>query len=84
MGVAVGESAGRETMGFIDAVPYQGTTSMQRDFRDGRRTELEELSGAVVRFGAAAGIDVPVHSTIYSMLLPLEMKARGTLEFEVT
>ena len=83
-GVALGDSAGRDAMGFIDAVPYEGTSSMQRDFRDGRRTELEELSGAVVRFGAAAGIDVPVHSVIYATLLPLEMKARGTLEFAVT
>lgn len=83
-GVAVGESAGRDILSFIDAVPYEGTSSMQRDFSDGRRTELEDLSGAVVRFGAATGIDVPVHSIIYSSLLPLEMKARGTLAFPVT
>ncbi|MGW8268086.1 MAG: ketopantoate reductase family protein [Longimicrobiales bacterium] len=83
-GVPVEESAGRDTMGFIDTLPHEGTSSMQRDFRDGRRTELEALSGAVVRFGAGTGVDVPVHSAIYSSLLPLEMKARGTLEFAVT
>jgi 2-dehydropantoate 2-reductase len=84
MGVEVGESAALDALAFIDAAPSGGTSSMQRDFRDGRRTELEELSGAVTRFGAAAGIDVPVHSCLYSTLLPLEMRARGTLEFDVT
>ena len=83
-GVRLGDSSPRDVMRFIDATPPEGTSSMQRDFRDGRRTELEELSGAVVRFAGETGIDVPVHSFLYSALLPLEMMARGTLGFAVT
>ena len=81
-GVRVSASSAAEVMRFVDGAPKSGTSSMQRDFRDGRRTELEELAGAVVRFGAEAGVDLPVHSFIYSALLPLELKARGTLAFE--
>jgi 2-dehydropantoate 2-reductase len=83
-GVRLPDSSVSDALGFIDALPPEGTTSMQRDFRDGRRTELEALSGAIVRFGTEADIDVPVHSMLYASLLPLELRARGTLEFAGT
>ena len=83
-GVGLPGSGVKGAMQFIDAVPPDGTSSMQRDFRDGRRTELEALSGAIVRFGADLAVDVPVHSMLYAALLPLELRARGTLEFSGT
>ncbi|MGD8359867.1 MAG: ketopantoate reductase C-terminal domain-containing protein, partial [Gemmatimonadota bacterium] len=83
-GVGLPGSSVKGAMQFIDAVPPDGTSSMQRDFRDGRRTELEALSGAIVRFGADLAVDVPVHSMLYAALLPLELRARGTLEFSGT
>jgi 2-dehydropantoate 2-reductase len=83
-GVGLPGSSVTDALEFIDAMPLDGTTSMQRDFRDGRRTELEALSGAIVRFGADLGMEVPVHSMLYAALLPLELKARGTLEFSGT
>jgi 2-dehydropantoate 2-reductase len=83
-GIGLPGSAVTKAMQFIDAVPPDGTSSMQRDFRDGRRTELEALSGAIVRFGADLAMEVPVHSMLYAALLPLELRARGTLEFSGT
>ncbi len=52
------------------------TASMQRDLADGRPSELADQSGAVVAHAEAAGVDVPVHRTIYASQLPRERAAR--------
>ena len=70
-----------ETMDFIDALPEEGTASMQRDIIEGRPSELNEQNGAVVRLGNAVGVQTPVNEFIYYSLLPLEMRARGQLQF---
>ena len=44
--------------------------SMQLDVEQGKRLEIDALSGAVVRLGAAKGIKTPVHQTIYVGLKP--------------
>ena len=67
---------------FVDKLPYGGTASMQRDIMAGRPSELHEQTGAVVRFGDAAGVDTPVNRFIYHSLLPLEGKARGAIDFQ--
>jgi len=67
------------TMAFVDTLPAEGTASLQRDIADGRRSELEAWSGAVVRLGRSAGVATPVHTFIYSSLLPAELRARGEL-----
>lgn len=38
--------------------------SMHEDFRLRRRTEIDALNGAIVRFGEAAGVDCPVNRMI--------------------
>jgi 2-dehydropantoate 2-reductase len=67
------------TMAFVDTLPPTGTASLQRDIADGRRSELDWWSGAVVRLGVAAGVPTPVHAFIYDSLLPSELQARGLL-----
>jgi 2-dehydropantoate 2-reductase len=67
------------TMAFVDTLPAEGTASLQRDIADGRRSELEAWSGAVVRLGRAAGVATPVHTFIYSSPLPAELRAREEL-----
>lgn len=42
--------------------------SMQLDAEQGKRLEIDALSGAVVRLGAAKGVATPVHQTIYVAL----------------
>ena len=44
--------------------------SMQLDIEQGKRLEIDALSGAVVRLGAAKGVATPVHQTIYVGLKP--------------
>jgi 2-dehydropantoate 2-reductase len=68
-------------MGFIDTLPPNGTTSMQRDIIENRPSEIESWTGAVVRFGRDAGVPVPINEFTYNSLLPLERKARGQLDF---
>jgi 2-dehydropantoate 2-reductase len=65
------------TMAFIDELPGDTTPSMQRDILDGRPSELEYQSGAVVRFGAAHRIPTPVNEFIYRSLVPQERQSRG-------
>ncbi len=78
-GVALPESSVDDAMTFFDSLPEEGTTSLQRDIAEGRRSELEAWNGAVVRMGRDAGVPTPVHEVIYRSLLPLELKAQDRL-----
>jgi len=73
------ESTVDATLAFMDTLPEAGTASMQRDIMESRPSELHEQNGAVVRRGSAVGVATPIHSFIYSSLLPHEMRARGLL-----
>lgn len=75
--VALTPEAMDAAMAFMDALPPAATASMQRDILDGRPSELEAQNGAVVRLGAQAGVETPLHRFIYASLLPQERKARG-------
>lgn len=52
-------------------------TSMQIDLEQGKHLEIDALSGAVVRLGAAQVVPVPVHRTIYAGLKTQDAQARG-------
>jgi ketopantoate reductase len=41
---------------------------MARDFERGRQTELEAITGALVRLASEHGVDVPVTRTAYALL----------------
>ena len=82
-GIGMTEEAVSRTMALIDGLPEGGTASMQRDIIGGRPSELESQNGAVVRLGQEVGVDTTLHGFIYDCLLPLELRARGELEFEV-
>ena len=71
-----------KTLAFLDSLPPSGTSSMQRDIMEGRPSELEAQTGAAVRLGSDVGVATPLNSFIYNSLLPLELKARGQLQFE--
>jgi 2-dehydropantoate 2-reductase len=68
-------------LAFIDGLPDSGTASMQRDIMEGRPSELEAQNGAVVRMGQEVGVDTPLNAIIYHSLLPMELCARGQMEF---
>ncbi len=51
------------------------TTSMERDFQRGRRTELEWLTGALLRTADEHGVAVPRHRSLYAVLKFKEARA---------
>lgn len=81
--VSLPDTAIAGTLSFIDSLAPAGTTSLQRDIVEGRRSELDAWNGAVVRLGREAGVQTPLHEFIFHALLPLELKARGELQFPV-
>ena len=69
------------SMDFVDTLPPNGTTSLQRDIAANHPSEIDSWSGGAVRQGREAGVSVPTHEFVYNSLLPLELKARGELQF---
>ena len=67
------------SLAFLDGLPPGSIPSMHRDIAAGRPSELEQLSGAVVRLGRECGVATPVHQFIHAALLPAELAARGTV-----
>ena len=72
-----------KTLAFLDGILPSGTASMQRDIMEGRPSELEAQTGAVVRLGQTVGVATPLNTFIYNSLLPLELKARGQVQFTI-
>jgi 2-dehydropantoate 2-reductase len=79
--VRLPENAMPTTMNMYDSFPPEITTSMQRDIAQGRPSEVDAQIGAVVRFGKEADLTTPLHKFIYDSLLPMELRARGQLQF---
>lgn len=67
-GVALPPDAGDKALAFIQSLPPTAKTSMQRDFERQRRVELEQLTGTVVRRGAALGVPTPTFEALYPVL----------------
>jgi len=72
-----------KTLAFLDTLPPSGTASMQRDIMEGRPSELEAQTRAVVRLCQSVGVATPLNTFIYNSLLPLELKARGQVQFTI-
>jgi len=64
------------SMSYIKTMPPEATSSMQRDVIAEKPSELEYLSGAVVRLAEKYKTNAPTHSFIYSALLPQENLVR--------
>jgi 2-dehydropantoate 2-reductase len=76
-GVELEQDAVANGMALLGKFEPGGTSSMQRDIDAGRPSELEHLTGAVVRLAREAGVEVPVNEFLYAALLPLERAARA-------
>jgi 2-dehydropantoate 2-reductase len=80
--ISLPKNALETTMAVYDNLAPQSTASLQRDVMQGRPSELEAQIGAVVRFGQKAGVATPLNIFIYNSLLPMELRARGELQFD--
>lgn len=82
--VSLPEGIVERSMGLIDSLASESTTSLQRDISAGKPSELEAWNGAVVRLGRETGVPTPLHEFIYQSLLPSELQARGKAQFAST
>ena len=76
-GVAIPNEIIENVMKRIDALPEGMVASMQKDIMEGKPSELDAQTGAVVRMGRAVDVATLTHEFIYASLLPMEMQARG-------
>src|SRR5262245_40194710 len=80
-GIALPADALKTILAQVDSVAPEVTVSMQRDIMAGRPSELDAQIGAVVRLGQEVKVATPLHAFVYGSLLPLELRARGQLQF---
>ena len=55
---------------YVATIPGSMRSSLLIDLSQGKKIEVEALHGSVVRRAAAAGVPVPVMSTLYALLKP--------------
>jgi 2-dehydropantoate 2-reductase len=67
---ALADDAGERALALAHGFPKSMRASMLDDLERGKRLELEHLSGAVARLGAAHGVATPVHEVAYKALHP--------------
>lgn len=80
MGVALDEAHLATAIKMMEAAPAEATTSMQRDIAAGRPSELEQQTGAIVRYGRDFKVATPVNDVLYAALLPQEKRARSKVK----
>jgi len=74
-GVNFAPDAVERSLDYISRLPGHIKTSLLVDLEQGRRLEVEALSGAVVRLGEARGIPTPLHRIVLGALLPSHLRA---------
>ena len=68
-GINLPDNLVQDSLKYIESLPdFQN--SMHGDYEAGRATELESLSGAVIRLGKQIGVKTPIHEFLYSVLRP--------------
>jgi 2-dehydropantoate 2-reductase len=55
---------------YIEGIPGSMRSSLLIDLSQGKRIEVEQLQGSVVRRAARAGVPVPTMSALYAVLKP--------------
>jgi len=63
----------------IDKGPADVIASMHKAIMEGKPSELDDQTGAVIRMGRQLGVPTPTNEFIYAALLPMELKARGRI-----
>ncbi len=64
------EDAGERAFAVAEGLPHGVRASMLDDLERGKRLELSDLSGEVVRLGAAHGVPTPTHTLVAQALHP--------------
>ena len=60
-----------EVMMQIDNLPAELCTSLQKDIADHKKSELDFITGGVLKIGIHKNISMPMHSKIYDQILKI-------------
>lgn len=74
MGLEADEEAIAAKVRKTSEMSPSGCTSILADLRDGRKSEVDTISGSVVRAAAKVGVPVPCHEFVVNMVHALEGK----------
>ena len=74
MGLEADEEAIAAKVRKTSEMSPNGCTSIRADLRDGRKSEVDTISGSVVRAAAKVGVPVPSHEFVVNMVHALEGK----------
>lgn len=80
-GVVLDQNSRKKVWDFFNSLPYEASSSTQRDVAAGKPSEIGYLSGSVAEIGARMNVKVPLHQFINTSLMPRELNARGKLKF---
>ncbi len=76
-GVRLDVDVAEKALAFMDQAGPKIKASMQLDVETGHRTELESMIGVIGRKGRESGVPTPVADSVYALLLPVDLAARG-------
>ena len=68
LGVELDDDIVEITLGRLSKLPFDTTSSMQRDFRNGGKTEVESQTGFVLKQAKELGLNVPTYELVYPVL----------------
>ncbi len=69
-GVPVAADTVERISSYVGGIPGTMRSSLLIDLSQGKRIEVEQLQGSVVRRAARAGVSVPITSALYAVLKP--------------
>ena len=81
-GARIPEGLAGEQIPKYSGLPAETTASMHRDLERGDPSELREQLGEICALGDGNGVATPTLDTLYGVLLPGELRARGTLAYQ--
>jgi 2-dehydropantoate 2-reductase len=67
-GVPLPEDFAQQRLAFCDRLPLEMDSSMHADLDNGKRLEVDWLSGAVVELGKAVNVNAPMNSAVRDIL----------------
>jgi len=69
-GIALGDDISEKTLNTMQSMKYDATSSMHRDYIDQKpETEVESLTGYIVREAAKYGLETPAYTHFYAGLI---------------
>ena len=68
LGIPLAQNIVSKTVFRAESLPFETTSSMHSDFKKGGKTEVETLTGYVVRLGEKTGVATPTYAKTYAKL----------------